>query len=937
MASDNEYGSAWLNFGVALVSFAVLSVELSLIRVMDVILAPSTGYMVLTSAMFALGLGGIYLYFFPANTFNASKRNFLLSIGFAVVVLLITPIFNLLPFSIEITEKNKIFQIASWAGMYLTITFPFLVIGLILAQVFKSHSLHINKLYFYDLIGAGAACLIFIPLIPFYGPAGILFLASSAALIASLCFYRPKKIFQYVIPVIALLISIIPLLIDNYVEFKGHANKRNNDLHIQQGKRIIVKWDAVSKLDVFKDVAVNALLFSLDGGQQGSWLKKFNGDIRLIEKKIDDGKFNLGRGSAVHYLLWKQGIKSDVLLIGSSAGGDIKRALSFDAKHVDAVELVDAIVNTERGELKKYGGGWYDHPLVTAIVGEGRSYLRSVKKKYDIIQMFSSHTSSSVESGSGAAQTVYLQTVEAYKEYFEHLSKDGALQINHHIYPRMLTTAAQAWNALGRKEFWRHALVIEPAIADTLPTMIIKMKPWKKEEIKLIFDYMNRGKKSRVDRPIPHHPSKKIYDKSSFSTSIESSKNTISGVEFRVGIYRQKHLSYNIKVMIKDETGKVIARSYIKGKDVKENDFVEANFSKIKNTKGKIFTIEVDAPDAKKENGFSIWLSKKNRPVLNLKPRVNLPHQTIVFHPLETNENIVPIEFLSYPFPYHKEKKIPWNISPVTDESPYFSMVRKTNTKIFPGKKNMIDRNTADLLNYRLRNGVPGDWLHLYITICISIFFSFVFIVLPLVGTSVKSNKWTGMGKDIFYFSSLGMGFIMVEVVFIQLFKKLIGYPTHTFVVVICSLLISAGIGSAFSKKFVEFLNGKLYYIFVIIITYGLIFTFFYENLFFEFLGKTLTVRIMIAILMIAPLGFFLGMPFPLGILGLSGKNVRAIPWAWAINGFFTVVGGLITILISILMGFSVVLYLAFIVYGGTMIVSYTYRNKIFLSSNIYS
>ena len=54
-----------LNLGVALISFAVLIAELSLIRVMDVILAPSTGYMVLTSAMFALGLGGIYLYLFP--------------------------------------------------------------------------------------------------------------------------------------------------------------------------------------------------------------------------------------------------------------------------------------------------------------------------------------------------------------------------------------------------------------------------------------------------------------------------------------------------------------------------------------------------------------------------------------------------------------------------------------------------------------------------------------------------------------------------------------------------------------------------------------------------------------------------------------------------------------------------------------------------------
>ena len=60
-----------LNLGVASIAFAVLLLELSLIRVMDVILAPNTGYMALTSAMFALGLGGIYLYLFHWKSDNS--------------------------------------------------------------------------------------------------------------------------------------------------------------------------------------------------------------------------------------------------------------------------------------------------------------------------------------------------------------------------------------------------------------------------------------------------------------------------------------------------------------------------------------------------------------------------------------------------------------------------------------------------------------------------------------------------------------------------------------------------------------------------------------------------------------------------------------------------------------------------------------------------
>ena len=55
--------------------------------------------------------------------------------------------------------------------------------------------------------------------------------------------------------------------------------------------------------------------------------------------------------------------------------------------------------------------------------------------------MFSNHTSSSIAAGTGAMATTYLQTAEAYKEYFSHLKDDGILHINHHIYPKMVATA----------------------------------------------------------------------------------------------------------------------------------------------------------------------------------------------------------------------------------------------------------------------------------------------------------------------------------------------------------------------------------------------------------------------------------------------------------------------------------------------------------------
>ncbi len=910
-----------LNLGVALISFAVLTLELALIRVMDVILAPNTGYMVLTSAMFALGLGGIYLYLFPAKEKIVLPRLSRLALIFSLCTPLVIVIFNYLPFSMEITKENQLMQLAAWAVMYITLVIPFLIVGLILAQVFLSYSKEINRLYFFDLLGAGLACLFFIPLIPYYGPGGLLFVASSAGFLASFCFHRPNRVLQYAVPVAAIIAIITPLLPANYIEFRGHANKRNNDQYILDGKRDFVQWDPVSKLDVL-NINKNAKLFSLDGGQQGSWLEKFDGDMSKLIVTEDDGEFYYGRRSAIHYLFWKEHRTPEVLEIGSASGGGLRTPLAFSAKHIDAIELVGAMVNAERTMYSEYSGAMYSHPDVTAIIGEGRSYLRSTDKAYDIIQMFSSHTSSSVESGSGAVQTVYLQTVEAYIEYFQHLTENGALQINHHIYPRMLTTAAQAWHLLGKTDFWRHALVIEPLVADTLPTTIIKMQPWTSQEVELVKNYMNRGKRPKLDRPLSSHPSHKYFAEDVYTTSVVQKENTLEGVEFRIGTYHQQSLPYDILVTIQDNNGKVLRSSVIEGATITDNAFVKASFEPLADVKGKEFIVEISGDHATRENGFAIWLAHDDTPVLNTLPAHFLDREQIAFNPLEPDSNLVSPELLSSPFPEDMAKDIPWNISPVYDASPYFSMIRKYNQYVEPGAQNVIDGNTAHLLNVRLRDGLPKDWLHLFVVASVSIFFAFVFIVLPFIKTSWKKNTWPGMGRDILYFSCLGLGFISIEVVLIQLFKKLIGYPSHTFVVVICCLLISAGIGSAFSKRFIQLAKGRMYILFSLIIGYGILFTITYESIFYTFLGMPLSSRILVATLLISPLGFFLGMPFPLGILGLSNKHEQAIPWAWAVNGFFTVVGGFVAIIVSIAANFSAVLLFAFVIYGIALFAS---------------
>ena len=115
-------------------------------RTFDVILNPLMGYMVITAAMFALGLGGIYVYLMKANKDKLLKLLPKLALFYALSQLLLLPILNFLPFDMHFSGSTTV-QVLSWGAMYLALILPFFTGGIIISIVFtvcstESHSLN---------------------------------------------------------------------------------------------------------------------------------------------------------------------------------------------------------------------------------------------------------------------------------------------------------------------------------------------------------------------------------------------------------------------------------------------------------------------------------------------------------------------------------------------------------------------------------------------------------------------------------------------------------------------------------------------------------------------------------------------------------------------------------------------------------------------------
>jgi hypothetical protein len=137
--------------------------------------------------------------------------------------------------------------------------------------------------------------------------------------------------------------------------------------------------------------------------------------------------------------------------------------------------------------------------------------------------------------------------------------------------------------------------------------------------------------------------------------------------------------------------------------------------------------------------------------------------------------------------------------------------------------------------------------------------------------------------------------------------------------VVLAGFLVFAGVGSLSSTRIVRRLGSGRRAVSAAVLTLAVIvvaYLWLLPPLFARFLGQPDLVRVSIALGLIAPLAFCMGMPFPLGLRRLDAEAPGFIPWAWGLNGFASVISAALATLLAIEFGFDVVLLLAVFLYG---------------------
>ncbi|HEY3975454.1 MAG TPA: hypothetical protein VGM18_20810 [Candidatus Sulfotelmatobacter sp.] len=258
--------------------------------------------------------------------------------------------------------------------------------------------------------------------------------------------------------------------------------------------------------------------------------------------------------------------------------------------------------------------------------------------------------------------------------------------------------------------------------------------------------------------------------------------------------------------------------------------------------------------------------------------------------------------------PYAFASSYAYNVTPVTDNAPFFFFTLKPAQIL--GEKGLREG-----IDWKVNLGV----LVLLLVLVISLVAVLAFLILPLaLRTRMRMRKERQSPIFLLYFVAVGLGYILVEIAFIQRFVLFLGHPTYALTVVIFLLMLSSGAGSLVSRRWLPRTN-LCWVPLALAIAALLVDILFLPGRLAALVGMDFGYRLLISGVLLVPLGFIMGMPFPTGLRALAalpsaefpvGNAVsgNSVEWAWAMNAAASVLGSVLAMVIAIQFGLTATL-----------------------------
>jgi spermidine synthase len=484
--SSTEIPEKTLLGGLALTSFSALLLELALTRLFSVVLFYHFAFLAISIALLGLGAGGVFAYLLKAKLAATDTRMLAarLCMANSVVVLVVLEIVLHVPVALRVSWGN----FARLTVLYLAAAVPFFLTGLLFAVVFARETRRIPRLYGADLCGGAMACLAVVPLLNWVGGPNVILVAGATMAAAGTIWAEFRPVRRNAALLALALVALIG------------ANYSGRLIDVVYAKGIFrdpawvefARWNALSRVEVDRQGQAKAIVIDADASTY-----IMNAD--LAHWQGTQWEHNLmAAPPALANVLRPHG---EFAIIGPGGGVDVLRAVANGSPSVTGIEINPIIATTiMRERYADYAQHLYDRPDVHIHVTDGRSFLRSTPQHFDVVQMTLVDTWASTAAGAFALSENNLYTVDAFREYFDHLKSDGMIAITRWEFRhprealRVVAVAMEALHRLGIANPARNFIVASQGEldADGIPVVVLAKKtPFTPEEEKAVITHFD--------------------------------------------------------------------------------------------------------------------------------------------------------------------------------------------------------------------------------------------------------------------------------------------------------------------------------------------------------------------------------------------------------------------------------------------------------------
>ncbi len=476
---------------------ATLLLELTLTRIYSVIFYYHFAFLAISVALFGLGAGGVFSYIVNGWSGGLYKKLGRLAAFNSISV--ITSLVFLL------TRKGNPGNL-ELIVIYFFSALPFLLAGAIVSLLISETIERVDRVYFFDLIGAALGCLLLIPLLDTFGGPNTLIAVAVIFAATSAIWYNLAREVSGRVAAVVLALALTALFIFNIrLNWIDVRYAKGQTLENEQ----FVKWNSFSRIAVSRESGTNLPNIVIDADAATGIFTKDHSKMT-----DEDRKAILKGGPALAYNL-KPGAKT--LVIGPGGGWDVSRSLASGSKDITGVEINPIIAtNIMRERFANLSHNLYHRPEIRIQVEDGRSFVRRSPEKYQVIQATLVDTWASTAAGAFSLSENNLYTSDAFYDYLSHLTDDGVLAFTRWGFDppreslRLLSLTIDALERLGEGDAARHVIVAREGSNKiqgwgATDTVILSRRPMSEDFVRRAVEAMTASNMEQIYYPGTKH------------------------------------------------------------------------------------------------------------------------------------------------------------------------------------------------------------------------------------------------------------------------------------------------------------------------------------------------------------------------------------------------------------------------------------------------